>query len=206
MKRRWIFAVAAAALTALACVTINITFPEAAIKDLSKQIEDEIAKQAKQKEAPPPAEKKEEPAPAKSPSAGPSAGLLDELLGVAYAADVPSPGVTNPAIRRIIDARAARAGELEKFKDMGAVGENNKGLLEVRALDAVADLRARAALQKLVREENADREELYKEIAVAQGVQLSELPKIRATYAATLRENAKPGQWIQLPDGVWKRK
>ena len=54
--------------------------------------------------------------------------------------------------------------------------------------------------------ENADREELYKEVAAAKGVDLSQLPKIRETYAATLRERAKPGEWIQGTDGGWKPK
>ena len=73
-------------------------------------------------------------------------------------------------------------------------------------LDAVADLKARADVQRQVKAENADREELYKEIAATKNVDLAQLPKIRETYAATLRQNAKPGDWIQQPDGNWVKK
>ena len=86
------------------------------------------------------------------------------------------------------------------------IGENNRALVEVRNLEAVQGLRERADAQKLVKDENADREQLFKEIAAAKNVDLAQLPKIRATYAETLREKAKPGDWMQLPDGSWVQK
>ena len=154
---------------------------------------------------PPPAPAPGTPAPG---GGGPRAGLLEELLGVgiAYAQGVPSPEVSSPAIRRIIESRASRAGELQRYKSAGAIGESNKALLEVRNLDALPDLRARADVQRLVRAENADREELFREIAAAKKVDPSQIGKIRETYAGTLRDNARPGDWIQLPDGTWKKK
>ncbi len=214
--------VALAAVVVVGCVTINVYFPEAEIKDLSKQIEDAVQKQAdknaQQKTAapepgaattptPPPTPP---PTPEKSPGApAPRASLLDGLFGItpAFAAEaVPAPEVTSPAIRKIIDSRAARVADINKYKTAGVIGDNNKALLEVRNLDALPDLKARADVQKLVRAENADREELFKEMAVAKGVDLSQLPKIREAYAGTLRDNARPGDWIQLPDGTWKQK
>ena len=41
---------------------------------------------------------------------------------------------------------------------------------------------------------------------VLRNVDLSQIPKIQQTYAATLRDNARPGDWIQTPDGAWKQK
>ena len=73
-------------------------------------------------------------------------------------------------------------------------------------LDAVQGLKERADAQKLIKDENADREQLFKEIAAAKNVELSQLPQIRTTYAETLREKAHPGDWIQLPDGSWAQK
>jgi uncharacterized protein YdbL (DUF1318 family) len=119
---------------------------------------------------------------------------------------VPQPEITNPAIRKIIDSRAARYNELRRYLDQGVLGENNKGLVEVRNLEALTDLKARADVQRLVKAENADRQELYKEIAAAKNVDLAQLPKIQETYAATLRQNAKAGDWIQQPDGNWVKK
>ena len=199
------------ALTALltaACVTINVYFPEAAVRDLSQKIEDEVAKEAaKQTAADPDAAPDVTPEVGKQSRVAP--GVLDLVLGAtpAYAAgEVPDPGVSNPAIRKIIESRAARAEALDGFKAQGAIGENNQALVEVLALDAIADLRQRAEVQRLVKAENADREQLFREIAAAQDVDLAQLPRIRETYAETLRANAKPGHKIQMPDGAWKTK
>ena len=61
-------------------------------------------------------------------------------------------------------------------------------------------------MKRLLRAENADREQLFKEIAAAQNVDLSQLPQIQKTYAETLRETARPGDWLQLEDGSWQQK
>jgi uncharacterized protein YdbL (DUF1318 family) len=205
------FAPIAAALAAtLACVTINVYFPEAAIKDLSKQIEDQVqkeaAKQPQQPQQPPAAETPAPPAGEKHQ--GGSASLLDLVLGAtpALAQEVAAPEISSPAIRKIIESRAQRASSIALYKSQGAIGENNRALVEPRGLDKLADLKSRAQVQQLVKAENADRDALFKEIAAAKNVDLAQLPKIQETYAATLRDNARPGEWIQLPEGSWKQK
>ena len=54
--------------------------------------------------------------------------------------------------------------------------------------------------------ENSDRERMFKEIAAATGTDLSQLSSIKKTYAQTLRQKARRGDWIELPDGTWKQK
>ena len=203
--RSRVLAIAPVLLTA-ACFTINVYFPEAAIQDLSNKIEDQVAKEAAAKAAAAPPATTPPAEPAEKP--GQSSSVLDLLLGtpVAHAEEVAAPEATSPAIRKIIDSRAGRLADLNAFKARGVIGENNQGLVETRNLETLADLKARADVQRLVKSENADREELYKEVAAAKGVDLSQLPKIRETYAATLRERAKPGEWIQGADGAWKQK
>jgi hypothetical protein len=63
-------------------------------------------------------------------------------------------------------------------------------MVEVRNLEALTDLKARADVQRLVKAENSDRQELYKEIAAAKNVDLAQLPKIRepTRHAAAERE------------------
>lgn len=193
----------------LGCLTINVYFPEAEIKDLSEQIESEVQKKAAEKGPGSSTEPDaEDPGGDGVPSGGGAFGI-EGLFGItpAHAQDVvPAPEVTNPAIRKIIDLRARRLPEINRYKSLGVIGENNRALLEVRAIDSLDDLKARAEVQRLVKAENADREELFREIAAAKGVDLSQLPRIQETYAATLRENARPGDWIQLPDGKWTQK
>jgi len=192
-----------ALLTLAACITVNVYFPEAAVKDLSEKIEQEVRRQA--------AEDTSQPAAPEERPGEPGAGLawVSWLTGASPAwaqSQVPAPEVTNPAIRKIIASRAARLGELNRYKSLGVVGETNQALVEVRNLDSLPDLRQRAEAQRLVRDENADREQLFREIAAAENVDLSQLPRIRQTYAETLRQQARTGDWIQLPDGTWRQK
>ncbi len=210
MKRKLVYWSAVLGLGVAACVTINVYFPEAAIKDIAEQIETEVQKKAAENpsgEETPPAPN--EPAEDDQVGGSDDLGLLESLLGVspAYAQQsVPPPEVSNPAIRKIIESRARRLPQLNKYKGMGVIGENNKGYVEIIKLDALTDLRERAEAQRLVRAENADREQLYKEIAAATNVDPSQIPRIGQTYAEKLREMARPGDWIQLPDGRWVQK
>lgn len=193
-----------ASLAVLACVTVNVYFPEAAIKELSQQIEEEIQRKAAEEGAPQAAVTRRPP---KRAVGTPSLALVG-LATAAFAAEgeVPPPEVTNPAIRKIIDARAQRLEALDRYKVMGVLGENNQAQLEIHSLDPVTDLRQRAEVQRLLKAENEDRTQLFKEIATAKGVDLSQLPRIQETYAETLREKARPGDWIQLGDGTWSQK
>ncbi len=217
-KRPWLsLGLLLVGFTMLACVTINVYFPEAAVKDLSEKIEDAVEREAAQGNSGTDAGSagsSESAASLESTSGWRDA--LDVVVGTtlhllapapvyAQTDEVAAPEISNPAIRKIIQSRAARVRELDAHKASGALGENSRALVEVRSLDALG-LQERAAVQKLVRAENADRERMFKEIAAATGTDLSQLPQIRSTYATTLRNKAKPGAWIQMPDGSWRRK
>ncbi len=208
MKRSIVIGLGCVAVLA-ACITINVYFPEAAVKELAQQIEDEVHKTAAGEAAPAP---EPTPTPVAPSDEGGSESLLSYIFSLgattAYAAEdeVAAPEITNPAIRKIIDSRATRLGAVNDLKARGVVGESNQALLVVRNLDAIQGLKERADAQKLVKDENADREQLFKEIAAAKNVDLAQLPQIRATYAETLRENAHAGDWIQRPDGAWGQK
>src|SRR5437870_2885244 len=132
---------AAAFLLLAACVTVNVYFPAAAVKDLSRKIEEEVQKEAEKTQtpqkgpggeaAPAPAPAPAPERPAEKPPARGSASLLDTLLGVtpayAQAGSVAAPEVSSPAIRKIIESRAARVAALNKYKAQGVIGESNQG-------------------------------------------------------------------------------
>lgn len=233
---RWklFLSILALSLTA-ACITINVYFPEAAVKDLSQKIEDAVAEEAVraagedasgsdaagtsashglvQADSPARLAAWTTPTPALSqvsaPGASVRAAVLPLLLRLTAssveATEVADPAVTNPAIRKIIESRGARLPQILPFKKSGVLGENKDALLEIRNLGSLA-LRDRAVAQRLVKDENSDRERMFKEIAAATGADLSSLPQIQATYAETLREKAAAGDWIQMADGSWKQK
>ncbi len=72
MKRSIVIGLGCAAVLA-ACITINVYFPEAAVKELSQQIEEEVQKKAAGEPTPAP-----EPTP--TPVAQPEGGAPESLL------------------------------------------------------------------------------------------------------------------------------
>ena len=187
---------------AMGCVTINVYFPEAAVRDLSEQIEEQVREKAEELEEPA-ATEPEGDAQARLEAPQESRPLR---LAILQSAGVPGAEVTSPKIERLIASRAQRLGEINRWKSQGVLGESNEALLVVRSLDSVSGLADRAAVQRLVSEENADRRKIFEEIAAIKQVDRSQLPRIQATYAETLRAQARPGDWIQMPDGQWARK
>ena len=89
-----------------------------------------------------------------------------------------------------------RIGSINALKDRGAVGENNRGLLEGRGALGGAD-------QQVVNDENADRRKVYGALAAQTGASSDEVGRKRAAQLADL---ARPGHWVQTAGGEWRRK
>ena len=95
-------------LVAAACVTINVYFPEAAVKDLSQQIEEAVARAAAQGDAEsesPTEEDSPEGGDATSLSAATARAVFGTLLWLsapeahAQSEEVAAPEISSPAIR-----------------------------------------------------------------------------------------------------------
>jgi uncharacterized protein YdbL (DUF1318 family) len=94
----------------------------------------------------------------------------------------------------IKDRMAARIPAINSLKDAGVVGENNLGFLEFRG--------ARQQ-ERLVAEENRDRETVYQAIAKQQKVSTVLVGQRRAKMIA---DNGRQGHLFQKPDGSWYEK
>jgi uncharacterized protein YdbL (DUF1318 family) len=148
------------------------------------------------------APKKEEP---QSKISRPGAALaMLSLVSDAHAqeADI---NVSNPAIRSLKDSIKNRSGLLKPYMDRGNVGIARDGLLTVRSTDGLS-LKERAEVQQLVDAENRDREALYAEIAKANNIAKDAVPKIKAIFAKSWVEQARPGWYIQDARGSWSKK
>jgi len=112
---------------------------------------------------------------------------------------------------KFFDARQNREfnqDDVNEFKTDGALGENNKGMLELRPL---AKLDNDAEYQKLVtqimEEENRDRKIMFdRVIQVNTAASEANAGDVYAVFAKLNREESAPGTWIQLPDGKWLKK
>jgi uncharacterized protein YdbL (DUF1318 family) len=113
--------------------------------------------------------------------------------------------VSSPAVTRIKQSMSARFGEMEKFFASGAIGLTKDGLVDVRDLNAVA-LPDRATVKRLVSEDNADRAQLYTEIAKASNHPEWEADIKKSFAKRWVATGAKPGWYYQGDDGSWKQK
>lgn len=192
MKKRYAFgSIAAVGLVfVLACITVNIYFPEATVKQAAAEIVDEIRKTDAEKKAP------------DALTAFPEAGSFS-FVPAAYAQEATS--VSTPAIRALKEAMKNRFPALKPYFDGGNVGETNKGLVEVRD-EAGLNLQAKAALRNLVKDENGDRTKLYAEVAKALNIEASQIEKIQKIFAEEWAKSAAPGWWVQQEDGAWVKK
>lgn len=191
------------ALMVAACVTINVYFPAAAAeKAADKIIDDIVGSEAK------PAtkdDKRSAIAPASGSMLLASAGsVLDFVMSPAEAAQ-PDLNVSTPAIRQLVASMEERHARLKKYYDSGAIGLTRDGLVEVRDQNLVP-LPERNAARKLVADENADRANLYREIASANGHPEWETD-IRNTFADRWASRAGGEGWyFQDKSGTWQKK
>lgn len=186
-------------LMLVSCVTINIYFPAAAAeKAADRIIEDVWGPDARDPETDNNDTGQQSALPATTPLA---MQILNWLVTPAQAqADI---NINSPRINELKNKMQARHEQLKPFYQQGAIGLNNKGLLEVRDADAVS-LKDRAQLNKLVKAENADRQALYAEIARANG-RPEWQSEIQETFARRWQQNAPAGWWIEQ-NGNWQQK
>jgi uncharacterized protein len=177
-----------------ACVTVNIYFPAAAVERAADQIVKETWGE-----------------PEKTP-AKPQSRAFEVPFGIAsfrwvseaqaQEADI---NVSNPAIRAVKASIKTRSDVIKPFMDRGNIGIGQDGLLAARNTDGL-NLKDRAEVKQLIDAENRDRETLYAEIAKANNISTESIPKIKAIFAKSWIEQARPGWWIQDSQGNWKRK
>lgn len=179
-----------------ACVTVNIYFPAAAVERAAEQIVKETWGG--------PAGPAKMPAPQSSNRFAPVRWASLILVSDAHAqeADI---NVSNPAIRALKDSIKERSAAIMPFMDRGNIGIAQDGLLAIRGTDGL-NLKERAETKQLVDAENRDRENLYAEIAKANGIQKESIPKIKNIFARSWLDQARPGWWIQDGQGNWKKK
>lgn len=88
-----------------------------------------------------------------------------------------------------------RLSKLDQFKGQGAIGENNRGLVELRD--------ASPAAGDVVAGENRDREIVYAALAQQTGTAAETVGRARAKQIAA---GSAAGVWLQRENGEWYKK
>ena len=209
MRRVLPLKIALASLLVAACVTINVYFPAAAADKAADQVINDITGGGAKSGVTTPPQSNMVPA---SSRAEPNflvaafGNALYALVPTANAQDADAAlNVSSPAVTRIKQSMGARFGELEKFFASGAIGLTRDGMVDVRDLNAVA-LPDRATVKRLVSEDNADRAQLYAEIAKANNHPEWEADIKKSFAKRWIATGAKPGWYYQDDSGAWKQK
>jgi len=196
----------ACCLALSACVTINVYFPAAAAEKAADKIIEDVWGGDKSSESE--TKREDNKQTALRDTAGQrmllaaAASVLDFIVSPAHAQA--NLNVDTPAIRQLTQSMEARHAQLKKYYDAGSIGLTRDGLVQVRDQNLVP-LPERNSVRKLVAEENADRTNLYREIAAANGHSEWEAD-IRTTFAERWASKAPAGWWHQDEGGAWKQK
>jgi len=95
--------------------------------------------------------------------------------------------------------------DIQTFKQTGAAGEGNAGLLVFFENERTrSDPHYKTFAQNIIAEENEDRLTILKRtVATNEAFAEGDLPKVQEIFASLQRDNARPGEKIQLENATW---
>lgn len=215
---KWMVSSMFAFLAACAFITVNVYFPEKDVKQAYKSLDEMLLKQGDKTTPPEGAPPVETP---KTPEEKPVSLLKHEHFfpvdfeRSAYAQqnianDLAKELAQMPDVQKAYADIRAHIPELNALRDSGAVGEGNLGNL------IVLDKTKLGNNQALVDVINSARKTIIKAMTKATlkitgqketGETLRKMLEDQAkAFADTRQEKAKPGWFIQLPNGRWVQK
>lgn len=117
-------------------------------------------------------------------------------IQVAYAAEL---NQSSPRVTQIAQKMKERYPDVQAVKATGAVGESNRGLLEMVKPERIESPEERNRAQRIIAADNEDRKALYKEIARINKDQNLNVGTVERVYAQERLQRAKTGDAFQLP-------
>jgi hypothetical protein len=214
---KWLLAGTCGLLFSCAIITVNVYFPEKAVKDAYKSLDEMLLKKNGEKlpeGVQPPAAEPEPPKP------GPQTRLPFKLpdfslTSVAHAAengdDLAIELGSMPEVVSAYAEMSRRLPALNALFNSGTVGLSSQGLVTVRDKSKVT-----VQDEAIVSAENTNRKTVIVSMAKAilkitkqdatKAALDQTMGKAAATYAETRREAAKAGWWMQLQNGKWVQK
>lgn len=196
MKRLLSFCVAAGVVVALGCVNIPSKFEAHITVDIRHHIEQQAASTLDYIEG------RTDALPAEPVSAVPAPSLFQRTLcalspiNVAYAQELRK---TSPTITQIATKMRERFDQIQGIKSRNYAGENNRGYLDLRNTEQIANADERNEVQRLIAAENKDRKELYQEVTRINKDQDVSVAMVERVYAMERLRRARSGEIFQLP-------
>jgi hypothetical protein len=214
---KWLLAGGCGLLVSCAIITVNVYFPEKAVKDAYKSLDEMLLKTDGQNV---PNGDKQPAIDPKNQQPGTQSSLPNmfpdfSFAAVAHAAengdDLAIELGSMPEVASAYAEMSQRQSALNTLFNSGAVGLTSQGLVTVR--DKV---KVTSSDEVIVSSENKSRKTIIGSMAKAilkitkqdatKNALDQTMGKAAATYAETRRESAKAGWWIQLQNGKWVQK
>lgn len=177
------------------CVTVNVQFPESAVQKASDDYVRDIYRAKERSKSP-----NGEPSPTASPATGAAWSFFTEAR-----ADDDIFKMDSDKALAIKDRLKARVEEVINLKRSGAIGETNDGRLVIKEAGKLKKLQAKKA-EKVVADENKDRDELYDEILRINGLQAARLKSVQKNFSRSFQAESPSSTWVESTDGKWAQK
>lgn len=113
--------------------------------------------------------------------------------------------IGTPPVVIVKHSLAQRQSRLVRFYEVGVIGLGNDGMLQVRDTSRLK-LVQRQIAEKLVDQENIERQSLIFAIADAHEGKQARQQEVRAELLKRWQSRFKSGWWIQDAQGNWTRK
>jgi uncharacterized protein YdbL (DUF1318 family) len=179
------------------CITVNVYFPESAVQKAADDFVNDLYRETESKKI-----NKETTLNDRNRSNDTSIIPYEFFISSANADE--SISVSTPKTAAIKSRMASRVSEIVDYKSKGFLGESNDGLLVLK--ESPGDLKSKAALQRLIQQENSDRNELYVEVQMANKLQDQGQKRIRAHFSSAFQLHSPAGSWVQKDNGEWVKK
>lgn len=186
------------------CITVNVNFPEAAVQQAADSYVEQLYRlkeEAKQK----PSEPEALPNSGQRVFSHTGSSLIAAVLsfGLPRAEATEGFQMSSPVITAIQSREVGRLSRIDDFKKQGLIGENNRGLLEVRGEPKPLQ---KKAIEKLISEENADRQQLFKEVIKINGLESGQLGAVSSKFMSSFQSKSPAKTWMQDSSGKWNQK
>lgn len=114
------------------------------------------------------------------------------------------PGKKN--VVRALQRVSFNKDDLNRYKSLGIIGENNKGGITLLEPEKV-ELSGRAFVDNLIKEENEDRLVIMSRIIETnETLSSTDVARVQKMFAALNRDKALKGEHVQLDSGKWIQK
>jgi uncharacterized protein YdbL (DUF1318 family) len=196
LRTSLIFSLLAASVIQMGCVTVNVNFPESAVQKATDDYVRDLYRAKEKGKVTTPGQEQGTTSASKV-----SSSFTFALVSEAYADDFKVQSAKADAIKARL---RSRLDDLIAQKRSGAIGETNDGKLVLK------DTKLPPLLQKKVKQlidsDNADRMDLYKEVAHLNGLGSDGLATVEKSFARSFQSLSPSGTWIQSSDGSWTQK